>query len=100
MSYNFPWASDLLERVGGDCSDTGSFFRLTDMPLSAVVSGLPRAACQPEGVAAGPQPAGWGTLWPAHPWVWALTCGEDFGISSFAFWSFSVQVSWRMTVKS
>lgn len=47
---------------------------------------LPRAAWQPEGAAAGPQPAAWDTLQPVCPW------GEDFRTSSFAFWGFSVQV--------
>ena len=69
MSCNFSWAPDLLETVGGGCSDTGSFCHLAGMPFSAAVSGLPGAACQPEGAAAGPQPAGWGTLQPARPWV-------------------------------
>lgn len=57
MSCNVSWAPDLLETVVGGCSDTGSFFHLAEVLFSAVVSSLPGAACQPEGAAAGPQPA-------------------------------------------
>lgn len=61
MSCSISWALDLLGAVGGGCSGVGSFFHLSDMLSSAAAGGLPGAACQLEGAAAGPQPAGWDT---------------------------------------
>lgn len=81
MRCNLPL--ELPEAVGGGCSGAGRFLSL----FSAAVSGLPRAAPELGSCSS--------TLLD-----WALSCGEDFTTSSFAFWSFSVQVSWQMTVKS
>lgn len=89
MSCNFSWAPDLLGRVGCGCSDTGSFFHLTDTLSSAALSSLPGAACRPKGAAAGP-----GQVAGAPQGQHTLRRSEDFRTSSFAFWSFSVQVSW------